>query len=324
MILVTGGAGYIGSHACAILQKNGYEPVAVDNLSKGHEEAVNCKLYVGDLRDCTLLDKVFSENKIEGVIHFAASSLVGESMQIPLDYYDNNLTSAITLLKAMVKHNVKNIIFSSTAATYGVPENTPIVETDPTVPINTYGETKLSIEKMLKWCNTAYGINYVCLRYFNVAGAISDGSIGECHSPETHLIPIVLSVALGKRNVMKIFGNDYNTPDGTCIRDYIHIEDLIDAHILALKYLKNGGKSDVFNLGTGTGFSNMQVVEAARKITGCPIPVDITERRPGDPDILVASGDKAKKILGWIPKKPTIEDIISSAWKWHSTHPEGF
>jgi len=325
MILVTGGAGYIGSHACAILQNRGIGVVAVDNLSKGYEKAVKCKLYVGDLRDSILLDKIFSENKIDGVIHFAANSLVGESMKIPLVYYDNNVFSAINLLNAMVKYNVKNIVFSSTASTYGIPKNDIVSETDVNAPINTYGETKLAIEKMLKWCNVAYGIKYTILRYFNVAGALSDGSIGEAHDPETHLIPIVLKVALGQNPVMKLFGDDYNTADGTCIRDYIHVEDLIEAHLLALEYLKNDvDNSDIFNLGNGFGFSNKQIVEASRLITGHPIPTVIEARRPGDPDVLVASSEKAKRILGWTPKITSIEQIISSAWNWHSKNPNGY
>ena len=317
-ILVTGGAGYIGSHACAILQRNGYDVIAIDNLSKGHEDAVTCPLYIGDLRDTEFVEKVFESNKIDGVMHFAADSLVGESMENPLKYYDNNMGGAISLLKTMKKYDVKNIVFSSTAATYGIPETVPIKEDDTKNPINTYGETKLAIEKMLKWCEQAYGIKYVCLRYFNVAGALSDGSIGERHNPETHLIPIVLQAAAGVRPIMKVFGNDYNTPDGTCVRDYIHVEDLIDAHIKAMTYLFNGGKSDAFNLGNGSGFSNLQIIEAARKVSGSPIPTEIAERRPGDPDVLIASSDKAREILGWVPKKQDIETIIADAWNFYT------
>lgn len=318
MILVTGGAGYIGSHACAILERRGYEVVAVDNLSKGHAEAVKCRLYIGDLRDTEFVNSVFDENKIDGVMHFAADSLVGESMEKPLKYYGNNVASAISLLKAMTRHEVGKVVFSSTAATYGNPERIPIREGDVKCPINAYGETKLAIEKMLGWCDKAYGLRYTALRYFNVAGALSDGSIGERHSPETHLIPIVLQVASGKRGKISIFGDDYNTPDGTCIRDYIHVEDLIDAHIRAYEYLASGGDSDAFNLGNGNGFSNLEVVESVRRVTGHPVPAEFAERRPGDPDILVASSEKAKKYLGWVPEKPDLDTIVADAWRWHN------
>ncbi|MFA6947366.1 MAG: UDP-glucose 4-epimerase GalE [Eubacteriales bacterium] len=324
-ILVTGGAGYIGSHCTKILCERGFEVVVVDNMAKGHPEAVDkkAKLYVGSIGDQALMDKVFTENKIDGVMHFAAFSLVGESMQKPYEYYKNNVGESMSLFHSMVEHGVLNIVFSSTAATYGQPEDEIITEKTPNAPINTYGETKLSIEKMLKWFGVAYGLHYTALRYFNVAGAYPDGSIGEAHDPETHLIPIVLQVAQGKRERMKVFGGDYPTPDGTCVRDYIHVVDLIDAHIRALNRMLETGSSDIFNLGTGGGYSNLQIIETARAVTGHAIPADIEARRPGDPPVLVASSAKAEDILGW-KRQYGIEDIISHAWKWHSSHPNGY
>ncbi|ERM91381.1 UDP-glucose 4-epimerase [Caldanaerobacter subterraneus subsp. yonseiensis KB-1] len=324
-ILVCGGAGYIGSHAVVALLKRNEEVVVVDNLATGHSESVlGGKLYIGDLRDEDFLDKVFSENDIEAVMHFAASSLVGESVENPFKYYENNVCGTLSLLKAMKKHGVKKIVFSSTAAVYGEPERIPIKEEDRTEPTNPYGETKLAIEKMLKWADTAYGIKYVALRYFNVAGALETGEIGEDHSPETHLIPIVLQVALGKRDKVMIYGDDYPTKDGTPIRDYIHVMDLVDAHILALEKLRKENKSEVYNLGNGEGFTVKEVIEVARKVTGHPIPAEVTGRRPGDPAVLVASSEKAMKDLGWRPKYASLEEIIESAWMWHKNHPNGF
>ncbi|MGB9808734.1 MAG: UDP-glucose 4-epimerase GalE [Caldanaerobacter sp.] len=324
-ILVCGGAGYIGSHAVYSLLKRNEEVVVVDNLATGHSESVlGGKLYIGDLRDEDFLDKVFSENDIEAVMHFAASSLVGESVENPFKYYENNVCGTLSLLKAMKKHGVKKIVFSSTAAVYGEPERIPIKEEDRTEPTNPYGETKLAIEKMLKWADAAYGIKYVALRYFNVAGALETGEIGEDHSPETHLIPIVLQVALGKRDKVMIYGNDYPTKDGTPIRDYIHVMDLVDAHILALEKLRKENKSEVYNLGNGEGFTVKEVIEVARKVTGHPIPAEVTGRRPGDPAVLVASSEKAMKDLGWRPKYASLEEIIESAWMWHKNHPNGF
>lgn len=324
-ILVCGGAGYIGSHAVYALLKRNEEVVVVDNLATGHSESVlGGKLYIGDLRDEDFLDKVFSENNIEAVMHFAASSLVGESVENPFKYYENNVCGTLSLLKAMKKHGVKKIVFSSTAAVYGEPERIPIEEEDRTEPTNPYGETKLAIEKMLKWADAAYGIKYVALRYFNVAGALETGEIGEDHSPETHLIPIILQVALGKRDKVMIYGNDYPTKDGTPIRDYIHVMDLVDAHILALEKLRKENKSEVYNLGNGEGFTVKEVIEVARKVTGHPIPAEVTGRRPGDPAVLVASSEKAMKDLGWRPKYASLEEIIESAWMWHKNHPNGF
>lgn len=324
-ILVPGGAGYIGSHTVAELLDAGEEVIVVDNLVKGHREAVlGGKFYQGDIRDEEFLDKVFSENEIEAVIDFAAFSLVGESVSEPLKYYMNNVAATMVLLEKMKEYKVPYIVFSSTAATYGEPENIPIVETDKTEPTNPYGETKLAVEKMLKWCDNAYGIKFTCLRYFNAAGAHADGKIGEDHNPETHLIPIVLQAALGQREAVYVFGDDYDTPDGTCIRDYIHVTDLAVAHILALKRLREGGESTVFNLGNGTGFSVREVIETAREVTGKPIREVMSSRRPGDPAVLVASSDKIKKELNWSPKYYSLESIIDSAWKWHSSHPFGY
>ena len=325
-ILVAGGAGYIGSHMVKDLVEHGQEVVVADNLSTGHRDAINpkAKFYEGDIRDRMFLDKIFDNENIEAVVHFAAFSIVPESMSKPLKYFDNNTGGMITLLEAMRDHNIKYIVFSSTAATYGVPEHMPIKETDPQNPINPYGLSKLMMEKMMHWADKAYGIKFVALRYFNVAGAAPDGTIGEDHGPETHLVPIILQVAQGKRDELSIFGDDYNTPDGTNVRDYVHVMDLADAHILAIKYLEAGNESNAFNLGSSTGFSNKQMLEAAREVTGEPIPAKIAPRRPGDPDSLVAASDKARNVLGWDPKYDDVHDIIATAWKWHSTHPKGY
>lgn len=325
-ILVAGGAGYIGSHMVADLVEKGYEVVVADNLSTGHRAAINpkAKFYQGDIRDRQFLDKIFNQEEIEAVVHFAAFSLVAESMKKPLKYFDNNTGGMITLLEAMHDHGIKYIVFSSTAATYGIPEHMPIKESDPQVPINPYGESKLAMEKIMKWCDQAYGIHFVALRYFNVAGAKPDGTIGEDHHPETHLVPIILQVAEGKRQELSIFGDDYNTPDGTNVRDYVHPMDLADAHILAIKYLQAGNPSNAFNLGSSTGFSNKQMLEAAREVTGKEIPAKIAPRRPGDPDALVAASDKARQVLGWQPQYDDVKKIIATAWKWHSTHPNGY
>ena len=324
-ILVCGGAGYIGSHMVAELLENGEEVVILDNLEKGHTEALlGGKLYIGDLRDRTILDKVFTENKIDAVIDFAAYSLVGESMTEPLKYFNNNVGGTISLLEAMRDYNVKYIVFSSTAATYGEPEVVPISEDSKTIPTNAYGESKLLVEKILRWCDHAYGIKYTTLRYFNAAGAHISGKIGEDHSPESHLIPIILDVALGNRDKIMMYGDDYDTKDGTCIRDYIHVSDLASAHSLALKRLMNGGESRIYNLGNGTGFSVKEVVEIARKVTGHPIPAEVAPRRAGDPAILIASSKKAVEELGWKPKYNSIDTVIETAWNWHKNHPNGY
>ena len=325
-ILVLGGAGYIGSHTALELVKAGNEVVIADNLVTGYRKAIpkGAKFYEGDLRDSDFLDNLFHQEKIDAVIHFAAYSLVGESVTNPLKYYDNNLYGTKVLLEAMVKNNVGKIVFSSTAATYGEPENIPILESDRTCPTNPYGETKLAMEKMFKWTAEAHGLRYVSLRYFNACGADESGTIGEAHNPESHLIPLILQVPNGKRETISIYGTDYDTPDGTCIRDYIHVTDLAQAHILAVQYLNNGGESDIFNLGNGVGYSVREVIETARKVTGHPIPATETSRRAGDPARLVASSEKAKKILGWKPVHDSLEEIISSAWNWHKNHPNGY
>lgn len=325
-VLVLGGAGYIGSHAVHQLIDQGAQVVVIDNLETGHRQAVHpqAAFYEGDIRDSDFLDEVFGKEAIDEVLHFAANSLVGESMENPLKYFDNNVYGTQVLLKAMVKHGVKKIVFSSTAATYGEPEAVPITETMPANPTNAYGETKLAMEKLMKWTGVAHGLTYVSLRYFNVAGAKETAEIGEDHRPESHLVPLILQTALGQRSEITVFGDDYDTPDGTCIRDYVHVEDLVNAHLLALEYLRSGGESDVFNLGSSHGFSVNEMISAARSVTGKEIPVKIGPRRAGDPGILVASTDKAKRVLGWNPANTSVEKIIEDAWRWHSTHPAGY
>ena len=325
-ILVTGGAGYIGSHTALELIKAGYDVVICDSLVTGYRGAVpdGARFYQGDIRDFAFLDKLFKSESIDCIVHFAAFSLVGESVKNPLKYYENNLYGTKVLLDAMVSNGVKRIVFSSTAATYGEPENIPILETDRTCPTNPYGETKLAMEKMFRWCAEAHGMSFVSLRYFNACGADESGNIGEAHNPESHLIPLVLQVPNGKREFISIFGTDYDTPDGTCIRDYIHVTDLAAAHILAVRYLLDGGKSDIFNLGNGVGYSVREVIEVARRVTGHPIPAVETPRRAGDPARLVASSEKAKSILGWRPAHDSLDEIIESAWNWHKSHPDGY
>lgn len=325
-ILILGGAGYIGSHTALELVRTGREVVVADSLVTGFNNAVpeEARFYRGDIRDFDFLNELFHREKIDAVIHFAAYSLVGESVISPLKYYDNNLCGTKVLLEAMVKNNVKKIVFSSTAATYGEPENIPILESDRTCPTNPYGETKLAMEKMFKWTAAAHGLSYVSLRYFNACGADKSGKIGEAHNPETHLIPLILQVPNGKRESISIYGTDYDTLDGTCIRDYIHVTDLASAHILAVQYLENGGESDIFNLGNGVGYSVRQVIDTARKITGHAIPAVEAPRRAGDPARLVASSEKAKRILGWKPVHASLEEIIASAWNWHKNNPNGY
>ena len=325
-ILVLGGAGYIGSHTVYELIDAGREVVIADNLETGHIEAVHpqAKFYQGDIRDRAFVDSVLEAEQIDGVIHFAANSLVGESMTDPLKYYDNNMNGTKVLLQSMVAHGVDKIVFSSTAATYGEPERVPILETDRTEPTNCYGETKLSMEKMFKWTARAHGLRYVSLRYFNACGAHVSGKIGEAHNPESHLIPLILQVPNGQREFISIFGDDYDTKDGTCIRDYIHVTDLAQAHILAMDYLMDGGESNIFNLGNGVGFTVKEVIDTAREVTGHPIPAKVTPRRAGDPAHLIASSDKARTVLGWNPQHADLKEIIGSAWNWHKTHPHGF
>ena len=325
-ILVTGGTGYIGSHTVYELIEAGKEVIVADNLQTGFRAAVHpkAKFYELDIRDRGALDTLFQAEKIDGVIHFAASSQVGESMQNPLKYYDNNLYGTMVLLQSMVAHGVDKIVFSSTAATYGEPERVPILESDRTCPTNCYGQTKLAMEQMMGWTERAHGLKYVALRYFNACGAKLSGEIGEAHSPETHLIPLILQVPLGQRKAISVFGDDYPTKDGTCVRDYIHVTDLAQAHILALDYLMAGGKSDVFNLGNGVGFTVKEVIDVARKVTGDAIPAEMAPRRSGDPAQLIASSEKAIKVLGWKPQYDSLETIVASAWNWHKNHPNGF
>lgn len=325
-ILVLGGAGYIGSHAVDQLIAKGYNVVVIDNLCTGHKSSIHKEaiFYEGDIRNSEFLNNIFAKYEFKGVFHFCAYSLVGESVLKPLEYFNNNVNGLQVLLESMNKFNVKNIIFSSTAAVYGEPETIPITETDVQLPTSPYGESKLMMEKMMKWCNEAYGINYAALRYFNVAGAKEDGSIGEDHRPESHLIPIVLKTALGQNNHITVFGDDYDTKDGSCIRDYVHVVDLINAHILAFDYLQNGGKSGSFNIGSSEGYSVFEIIEAAKSITQKHIEVVIGDRRPGDPSKLIASSNKAQNELGWYPKYDNIEDIINSAWQWHLNNPTGY
>ena len=326
-ILVAGGAGYIGSHTVYELIDNGADVVIIDSLETGHIEAVHPKarFYQGDIRDRAFLDDVLTKEKnIDGVIHFAANSLVGESMTNPLKYYDNNVYGTKVLLEKLIEYVINHVVFSSTAATYGEPKSIPIVETDPTQPTNAYGETKLAMEKMFKWCDVAHGLKYVALRYFNACGAHISGKIGEAHNPESHLIPLILQVPNGKRESIKVFGTDYPTKDGTCVRDYIHVTDLAAAHILAVKYLIDGNESNTFNLGNGVGFTVNEVIEKAKQVTKLPIKVEQDARRAGDPAVLIASSEKAKEVLGWKPKYDSLETIIETAWNWHKNHPDGF
>ncbi len=324
-VLVTGGAGYIGSHTVAELLEEGQDVVIIDNLEKGHRESIfGGTLLVGDLRDQEFLKQVFRTNDIDSVIHFASYIEVGESVKNPLKYYNNNLIGAMNLLTQMNNSGVKSIVFSSTAAVYGEPENIPILETDRLCPTNPYGASKLAIENILKWMDTAYEMKYAILRYFNASGAHKSGEIGEAHDPESHLIPLVLQAASGKRECIYIYGNDYDTQDGTCVRDYIHVSDLAQAHLLALGRLKKDRKSGIYNLGNGKGFSVREVIDIARKVTGVNIKEEVVDKRPGDPSILVASSEKIKNTFMWNPKMPDLYSIIETAWNWHKTHPNGY
>ncbi len=317
-VLVCGGAGYIGSHINKQLHKEGYETVVLDNLVYGHREAVKWGTFEqGDLKNTEDIERVFEKYPIEAVFHFAAFAYVGESVAEPEKYYYNNVANTLNLLKVMKKYGCKKIIFSSTCATYGEPESIPITEDLPQNPINPYGMSKLMVEKILKDYNNAYGIQFAVLRYFNAAGADPEGELGESHQPETHLIPLVLDAASGKRPDIKVFGTDYDTPDGSCVRDYIHVYDLATAHLLALHYLEKGGNSDFFNLGNEKGTSVLEVVEAVRKVTGKEFRAVLTDRRQGDPAKLVGSSRKAKSILGWVPVYEDIDEIVRHAWNWH-------
>lgn len=323
-VLVVGGAGYIGSHTARMLGRTGHEVWVYDNLSEGHTAAVEeGKLIVGDLMDGDKLQQVFKSHQIEAVIHFAASCYVGVSVTDPAPYYQNNIVGTLSLLNAMRAAEVKKIVFSSTCATYGIPDVVPITEAEKQAPINPYGFTKLAIEHALDDYSNAYGLNYAALRYFNASGASDEHPIGEDHDPETHLIPLVLQVALGQREKIMIFGDDYPTPDGTCVRDYIHVDDLATAHIAALERIGPGVNLKL-NLGTGQGASVQAVIEAARKVTGHAIPAEIMERRAGDPPQLVADASLANKTLDWQPKYKDIESVVASAWKWHQKNPQGY
>lgn len=325
-VLVLGGAGYIGSHAVDQLIEEEFDVVVVDNLETGHKEAIHhkAKFYEGDCRNISFMENVFKNEKVHAVMHFCAYSLVGESMKNPLKYFNNNMYGMQVLLEIMKKYSIDKLIFSSTAAVYGEVEQVPIKEETILQPTNPYGESKLVMEKMVKWANKAYGLKYVALRYFNVAGAKTGATIGEDHNPETHLIPIILEVALGKRKEIAIYGNDYPTKDGTCIRDYLHVSDLVDAHIKALKYLNEGGESQSINLGSSKGYSVLEIIEAARKVTGHNISCKVEQRRAGDPSILIASTEKAVERLNFKPKYTDIEEIIKTAWAFHKKYPEGY
>ena len=323
-ILVTGGAGYIGSHAVRLFVERGHDVWVYDNLSVGHRAAVPAeRLVVGDLVDVAHLDQVVLDRRIEAVVHFAASAYVGESVRRPAEYYQNNLVNTLTLFEVMRRLRVGRVVFSSTCATYGVPETVPITEEEKQKPINPYGNTKLAVERALADFAAAYGWGYAALRYFNASGAAPDGSIGEDHDPETHLIPLVLQAILGQRPTVEVFGTDYPTPDGTCIRDYIHVDDLAEAHLLALEALRPGSQLR-YNLGTGRGYSVREVIRVAEEVTGKKCPVKEGPRRPGDPPALVAAADKVRRELGWSPRYAELKPIIETAWNWHRRHPRGY
>lgn len=320
-ILVTGGAGYIGSHAVLALKEKGYDVVILDNLVYGHrdvvENSLKVELVVGDTCDRALLDQIFNNREITAVMHFAAYAYVGESVENPAKYYHNNVVGTLTLLEAMQAANIDKFVFSSTCATYGVPETVPIPENHPQNPINPYGASKLMVERILQDFDRAYNFKSVIFRYFNAAGADPQGRTGEDHNPETHLIPLILLTALGKRNAIKIFGTDYPTRDGTCIRDYIHVTDLAQAHVLGLEYLLNDGKSEIFNLGNGNGFTVREMIATTKAVTEKEFTVEEADRRPGDPPMLVGSSEKARQILGWQPQYADLSNIIRHAWQWH-------
>jgi len=324
-ILVVGGAGYIGSHMCKRLAKHGYLPIVLDNLSSGHEKTVKWgPFFEGSISDRNILKRVFSEHRIDAVMHYAAYCYVGESVTDPSIYYQNNLADTICLLSEMVEAEVKNFVFSSSCAVYGEPEEIPITEDHPRNPVNPYGRTKYMVEQILDDFRYAYGLESTSLRYFNAAGADPEGELGEDHNPETHLIPLTIQVALGKREEIRIYGNDYPTPDGTCIRDFIHVEDLAESHLQALERLLNGEGGGKYNLGNGEGYSVREVIDITRRITGKPIKDRVVNRRAGDPAVLVGSSDKAKIELGWKPRFPDLESIVETAWNWHQKHPKGY
>ncbi len=325
-VLVIGGAGYIGSHCVRQLIETGHTPVVLDNLVYGHKGALlpSVKFYQGNLEDKKFVGEILEKESIELVMHFAAYINVGESVTNPLKYYNNNVSGVVNLLETMIEHNVKKFVFSSTCATFGIPEKLPLVEDMPQHPINPYGQTKLDVENMLKNCAKAYGLNSVAFRYFNASGAAEDGSIGEDHEPESHLIPLAIYAAMGKRPALKIFGNDYNTPDGTCLRDYVHVDDLSRAHIAAFDKLEGDGKFFHYNLGTGTPNSVLEIIKGVEEVSGLKVPHEFAPRRAGDPDALYADSTKAKTELNWKIKYTNVKDIIATAWKWHKNNPNGF
>lgn len=324
-LLVTGGAGYIGSHTVRALLTAGYEVIVLDNFSRGHRSAIPADVsYIAMDIANPEVENILKKNKIEGIMHFAAHSQVGESMVHPSIYYENNVVGSYRLIEAARRAGIRHFVFSSTAAVYGEPDSIPIIETASLAPTNVYGRTKLMIEQILKDYSDSYGMHYVALRYFNAAGADESGVIGEDHTPETHLIPLVLATALGQRKEITVFGTDYDTADGTCIRDYIHVNDLAQAHVLAMKYLKEGGNSIAFNLGSGHGFSVKEIIETAKRVTGIDFPVSYGSRRAGDPSVLVASSDLIKRLVGWNPQYSNVDKIIGDAWQWHQQHPYGY
>ena len=324
-ILMSGGAGYIGSHTVAELLAAGEEAVVVDDLSQGHRAAAaGARLYELDIRESGRVRAVIRDHRVDTVIHFAARTLVGESVQQPLEYYDANVVATQRLLAAAAAEGVRRFVFSSSAAVYGEPERVPIPEDHPARPTNPYGETKLAVERMLRWCDAAYGLKSVSLRYFNAAGAHPERAIGEDHHPESHLIPIILQALLGRRGAVSIFGSDYPTPDGTCVRDYVHVMDLAAAHRLAVEYLRAGGGTAAFNLGNGAGFSVRQVIDAVERVTGGRVPVEAGPRRAGDPAVLVASSGRVREALGWQPQYASLDAVVATAWEWHRAHPDGF
>jgi len=320
-VLITGGAGYIGSHTCKAVSRTGYLPVTLDNLVYGHESSVKWGPFIkGDISDPHVLNTIFETYHPKAVLHFAAFAYVGESISAPGKYYRNNFAGTLTLLEAMRNHGCLHIVFSSSCATYGIPEKLPIPETHPQKPISPYGWSKFMIEQVLRDFEMAHGIRYVALRYFNAAGADLEGELGEDHVPETHLIPLVIQAALERSLFVEIYGTDYSTPDGTAVRDYIHVTDLAEAHVQALNYLSNGGNSIALNLGTGRGYSVREIIEAVERVTGHPVPVKKSDRRPGDPPVLVAGSHRAADLVGWQPKYSDLPRIMDTAWRWHNLH----